>query len=224
MGDYLRYRAAIGNTLSELVILITARAWTQGYEWSAHQPIAAHRDERRRGNRVRLHDGAAEQQKRLRRHLCQSREALRQEGRRRYGGHQRLLHVPRHAAQHGAPPRPGRRAAPAALPELIAGSASAGARNLAPGLLQAARISRIRGRCSRPQYRSPSGKRKLGTPKTPVASAASWTALSSRRPSPSRNASNPETSAPARFSTSLSAAGSSMSSSRFQNRSKTSSL
>jgi hypothetical protein len=40
MGDYLRYHSAIGNTLSELVILITARAWTQGYEWSAHQPIA----------------------------------------------------------------------------------------------------------------------------------------------------------------------------------------
>jgi 4-carboxymuconolactone decarboxylase len=40
MGDYLRYHSAIGNTLSELVILITARAWSQGYEWSAHQPIA----------------------------------------------------------------------------------------------------------------------------------------------------------------------------------------
>jgi 4-carboxymuconolactone decarboxylase len=40
MGDYLRFNSAIGNTLSELVILITARAWTQGYEWAAHQPIA----------------------------------------------------------------------------------------------------------------------------------------------------------------------------------------
>jgi 4-carboxymuconolactone decarboxylase len=40
MGDYLRYHSAIGNTLSELVILITARTWSQGYEWSAHQPIA----------------------------------------------------------------------------------------------------------------------------------------------------------------------------------------
>src|SRR5476649_59072 len=40
MGDYLRFNLAIGNTLSELVILITARAWTQGYEWAAHQPIA----------------------------------------------------------------------------------------------------------------------------------------------------------------------------------------
>jgi 4-carboxymuconolactone decarboxylase len=45
MGDYLRYHSAIGNTLSELVILITARAWSQGYEWSAHQPIAMSADE-----------------------------------------------------------------------------------------------------------------------------------------------------------------------------------
>jgi 4-carboxymuconolactone decarboxylase len=40
MGDYLRYHSAIGNTLSELVILVTARAWSPGYEWAAHQPIA----------------------------------------------------------------------------------------------------------------------------------------------------------------------------------------
>lgn len=40
MGDYLRFNSAIGNTLSELVILVTARAWSQGYEWAAHQPIA----------------------------------------------------------------------------------------------------------------------------------------------------------------------------------------
>jgi 4-carboxymuconolactone decarboxylase len=40
MGDYLRYKSAIGNTLSELVILITAQAWTQDYEWAVHYPIA----------------------------------------------------------------------------------------------------------------------------------------------------------------------------------------
>ena len=39
-GDYLRYNSAIGNTLSELVILITAREWTQDFEWHVHQPIA----------------------------------------------------------------------------------------------------------------------------------------------------------------------------------------
>ncbi|MCP1174107.1 carboxymuconolactone decarboxylase family protein [Ralstonia sp. 21YRMH01-3] len=40
MGDYLRYHSAIGNTLSELVILITAREWSQDYEWYVHHPIA----------------------------------------------------------------------------------------------------------------------------------------------------------------------------------------
>jgi 4-carboxymuconolactone decarboxylase len=40
LGDYLRFQSAIGNTLSELAILITARAWGQDYEWSYHKPIA----------------------------------------------------------------------------------------------------------------------------------------------------------------------------------------
>jgi len=41
MGDYLRYKSAIGNVLSEFVILVTAREWNQDYEWSVHAPIAA---------------------------------------------------------------------------------------------------------------------------------------------------------------------------------------
>ena len=41
MGDYLRFGSGIGNTLSELVIIITAREWSQDYEWSVHAPIAA---------------------------------------------------------------------------------------------------------------------------------------------------------------------------------------
>jgi 4-carboxymuconolactone decarboxylase len=40
MGDYLRYRSAVGNTLSELAILVTAREWAQDYEWHVHYPIA----------------------------------------------------------------------------------------------------------------------------------------------------------------------------------------
>ena len=40
MGDYLRYHSAIGNTLSEFAVLITARAWSQDYEWHVHQPLA----------------------------------------------------------------------------------------------------------------------------------------------------------------------------------------
>jgi 4-carboxymuconolactone decarboxylase len=40
MGDYLRYTPAVGTKLSELVILITAREWSQDYEWHVHAPIA----------------------------------------------------------------------------------------------------------------------------------------------------------------------------------------
>jgi 4-carboxymuconolactone decarboxylase len=40
MGDYLRYRSALPPRLSEFVILLTARRWTQQYEWNAHEPLA----------------------------------------------------------------------------------------------------------------------------------------------------------------------------------------
>jgi len=40
LGDYLRYKPAIGTTLSELVILVTAREWSQDYEWFVHYPLA----------------------------------------------------------------------------------------------------------------------------------------------------------------------------------------
>src|SRR3954462_12750784 len=40
MGEYLRYRSAIGTRLSELAILITARQWNQAVEWAIHAPIA----------------------------------------------------------------------------------------------------------------------------------------------------------------------------------------
>jgi 4-carboxymuconolactone decarboxylase len=39
MGDYLRYKSALPPRLSEFVILMTARRWTQQYEWNAHQPL-----------------------------------------------------------------------------------------------------------------------------------------------------------------------------------------
>ena len=39
-GDYLRFNSALGNVLSELVILITAREWAQDFEWYVHYPIA----------------------------------------------------------------------------------------------------------------------------------------------------------------------------------------
>ena len=40
MGDYLRYRSALPQRISEFVILVTAREWTQDLEWRIHQPIA----------------------------------------------------------------------------------------------------------------------------------------------------------------------------------------
>jgi 4-carboxymuconolactone decarboxylase len=40
LGDYLRYKPSIGTTLSELVILVTAREWSQDYEWFVHYPLA----------------------------------------------------------------------------------------------------------------------------------------------------------------------------------------
>lgn len=40
MGEYLRYRSALGLRLSELAILITARQWSQPVEWAIHAPIA----------------------------------------------------------------------------------------------------------------------------------------------------------------------------------------
>jgi alkylhydroperoxidase family enzyme len=39
-GEYLRFRSALGARFNELVILITARQWTQQFEWFAHYPIA----------------------------------------------------------------------------------------------------------------------------------------------------------------------------------------
>lgn len=40
MGDYLRYRTVFPTRLNEFIILITARHFTQQYEWYVHYPIA----------------------------------------------------------------------------------------------------------------------------------------------------------------------------------------
>ena len=40
LGDYLRFKSSLPPRLSEFVILLTARRWTQQYEWNAHQPLA----------------------------------------------------------------------------------------------------------------------------------------------------------------------------------------
>ena len=40
MGDYLRFDSSLPARLSEFLILLTAREWTQQYEWVAHRDIA----------------------------------------------------------------------------------------------------------------------------------------------------------------------------------------
>src|SRR6266852_3745005 len=40
LSDYLRFKSALPPRLSEFVILLIARRWTQQYEWNAHQPLA----------------------------------------------------------------------------------------------------------------------------------------------------------------------------------------
>jgi 4-carboxymuconolactone decarboxylase len=55
MGDYLRFKSKLPPRLSEMVILITAREWTQQYEWQAHHPIAL-----KQGLRREIADAIAE--------------------------------------------------------------------------------------------------------------------------------------------------------------------
>jgi len=40
MGDYLRFKSALPPKIRELVVLITARDWTQQFEWSHHAELA----------------------------------------------------------------------------------------------------------------------------------------------------------------------------------------
>jgi len=39
-GEYLRYENSIGTKLTEFIILLTARQWTQQYEFDIHAPLA----------------------------------------------------------------------------------------------------------------------------------------------------------------------------------------
>ena len=40
MGDYLRYKTSLPRALNEMIILLTARHWSQQFEWHVHQPMA----------------------------------------------------------------------------------------------------------------------------------------------------------------------------------------
>jgi 4-carboxymuconolactone decarboxylase len=39
-GEYLRFHNSVGQKLTEFVILLTARQWTQQYEYDVHGPLA----------------------------------------------------------------------------------------------------------------------------------------------------------------------------------------
>jgi 4-carboxymuconolactone decarboxylase len=40
VGEYLRFESALPRQLNEFVTLVVARAWTQGFEWTTHVPLA----------------------------------------------------------------------------------------------------------------------------------------------------------------------------------------
>jgi 4-carboxymuconolactone decarboxylase len=40
VGEYLRYNTKLGANISEFVILIAARQWTQQFEWDSHDKLA----------------------------------------------------------------------------------------------------------------------------------------------------------------------------------------
>jgi 4-carboxymuconolactone decarboxylase len=40
VGEYLRYNTKLGANISEFVILIAARQWTQQFEWDSHESLA----------------------------------------------------------------------------------------------------------------------------------------------------------------------------------------
>jgi 4-carboxymuconolactone decarboxylase len=43
LGEYLRYHTALGPKLGELAILLTARHWSQNFEWHVHALLARKR-------------------------------------------------------------------------------------------------------------------------------------------------------------------------------------
>jgi 4-carboxymuconolactone decarboxylase len=40
MGDFMRYKTSLPAALNEFIILLTARHWSQQFEWYVHQPAA----------------------------------------------------------------------------------------------------------------------------------------------------------------------------------------
>ena len=40
VGEYLRFRSALDKRISEFLMLIVSRRWTQQFEWAVHVPLA----------------------------------------------------------------------------------------------------------------------------------------------------------------------------------------
>ena len=136
MGDYLRYRTVFPTRLNEFIILITARHFTQQYEWYVHYPIAlkeglsrdiadAIADGRRPSgmspDEELIHDFCTEL---LRNHSVSDPTYARAVARFGRAGDDRdgrgrgVLHVSVDGAEHRADARPARRASAEAVPAM----------------------------------------------------------------------------------------------------------
>ena len=136
MGDYLRYRTVFPPKLNEFIILITARHFTQQYEWYVHYPIAlkeglsrdiadAIADGRRpagmSADEELIHDFCTEL---LRNHSVSDATYARavarfgEQGTIEMVGVVGVLHVSVDGAEHGADARPAGRARAEAVPEI----------------------------------------------------------------------------------------------------------
>src|ERR671925_562807 len=40
IGEYLRFRSSLEPRISELLMLVVSRLWTQQFEWGVHVPLA----------------------------------------------------------------------------------------------------------------------------------------------------------------------------------------
>ena len=131
MGDYLRFRNVLPKRVSEMVILITAREWTQQFEWTYHYSYAmeaglakAIADAIAEGRRpeAMAEDEAAAYDFAIELHhrrsvsdatYARALAAVRRAGHHRPHRHQRLLQLPRHdderGPQHARPDRACRR-------------------------------------------------------------------------------------------------------------------
>ena len=140
LSDYLRFNSSLPPRLSEFVILITAREWTQQYEWNAHHPLAmkgglnpeiakavadGRRPEKMADDEAALYDFCIElhrQSQRERRHLRAGSREIRRAGPRGRDWAEWLVHARCDGAEHREDTAPGRRCAGARAVSPIANS------------------------------------------------------------------------------------------------------